>query len=95
MADEIGKMQTARTRVIDSEGRSSRSSIDSAAGSSSPAAKSRNPSAAVVDSPNGPPPGSMDFVYLKNVLLQFLEQKDRKHQVQLIPVLGMLLHFDR
>ena len=95
MADEIGKMQTAKIRVIDSEGRSSRSSIDSAAHSSSPAAKSRNPSAAVVDAPNGPPPGSMDFVYLKNVLLQFLEQKDRKHQVQLIPVLGMLLHFDR
>ena len=95
MADEIGKMQTARTRVMDSEGRSSRSSIDSAARSGSPAAKSRNPSAAVVDAPNGPPPGSMDFVYLKNVLLQFLEQKDRKHQVQLIPVLGMLLHFDR
>ena len=95
MADEMGKMQTAKTRVIDSERRSSRSSIDSAARSSSPAAKSRNPSAAVVDAPNGPAPGSMDFVYLKNVLLQFLEQKDRKHQVQLIPVLGMLLHFDR
>ena len=95
MADEIGKMQTARTRVIDSGGRSSRSSIDSAARSSSPAAKSRNPSAAAVDAPPGPPPASMDFVYLKNVLLQFLEQKDRKHQVQLIPVLGMLLHFDR
>ena len=95
MADEIGKVQAARTKVINSEGRSSRSSIDSAARSSSPAAKSRNPSAALVDAPNGPPPGSMDFVYLKNVLLQFLEQKDRKHQVQLIPVLGMLLHFDR
>lgn len=37
----------------------------------------------------------MDFVYLKNVLLQFLEQKDKNHQKQLIPVLGMLLHFDR
>ena len=33
--------------------------------------------------------------YLKNVLLQFLEQKDKKHQMQLIPVLGMLLHFNR
>lgn len=37
----------------------------------------------------------MDYVYLKNVLLQFLEQKEKKHQMQLIPVLGMLLHFDR
>ncbi|RMZ77497.1 hypothetical protein DV738_g4448, partial [Chaetothyriales sp. CBS 135597] len=38
---------------------------------------------------------AIDFVYLKNVLLQFLEQKDKTHQRQLIPVLGMLLHFDR
>lgn len=37
----------------------------------------------------------MDFVYLKNILLQFLEQKDKKLQMQLVPVLGMLLHFDR
>jgi hypothetical protein len=37
----------------------------------------------------------MDYVYLKNVLLQFLEQRDKKHQMQLVPVLGMLLHFDR
>lgn len=39
--------------------------------------------------------GTVDYVYLKNVLLQFLEQKDKGHQRQLIPVLGMLLHFDR
>jgi hypothetical protein len=37
----------------------------------------------------------IDYVYLKNVLLQFLEQKDKKYQQQLIPVLGMLLHFDK
>ena len=37
----------------------------------------------------------MDYVYLKNVLLQFLEQKDKNHQMQLIPVLSMLLHFDK
>lgn len=95
MADEIGKMQTARAKAMDSEAQSSRSSLDSAARLGSPAGKSRTPSAALVDAPNGPPPGSMDYVYLKNVLLQFLEQKDKKHQVQLIPVLGMLLHFDR
>ena len=45
------------------------------------------------DSPASPSTASTD--YLKNVLLQFLEQKDKKHQMQLIPVLGMLLHFDR
>ena len=94
MAHEMGKMQLARTRIIDSEAQSSRSSFDSAAHLGSPG-KSRTPSAALLDAPNGPPPGTMDYVYLKNVLLQFLEQKDRKHQVQLIPVLGMLLHFDR
>jgi chromosome segregation ATPase len=37
----------------------------------------------------------VDYVYLKNILLQFLEQKEKKHQMQLVPVLGMLLHFDR
>lgn len=95
MADEMGKIQTARSKAMDSEAQSSRSSFDSAARLGSPAAKSRTPSAALVDEPNGPPPGAMDYVYLKNVLLQFLEQKDKKHQVQLIPVLGMLLHFDR
>ena len=41
----------------------------------------------------GPKSASTD--YLKNVLLQFLEQKDKKHQMQLVPVLGMLLHFDK
>ncbi|KAK0842920.1 Golgin imh1 [Friedmanniomyces endolithicus] len=38
---------------------------------------------------------SIDYRYLKNVLLQFLEQKEKKHQMQLVPVLGMLLHFDK
>jgi len=37
----------------------------------------------------------IDYVYLKNILLQFLEQREKKHQMQLVPVLGMLLHFDR
>lgn len=38
---------------------------------------------------------SIDFVYLKNVLLQFLEKKDKQHQMQLVPVLSMLLKFDK
>jgi GRIP domain len=38
---------------------------------------------------------SMDYIYLKNVLLQFLEQRDKSNQKQLIPVLGKLLRFDR
>jgi chromosome segregation ATPase len=51
-----------------------------------------------VASPAGTASGSkdgVDYVYLKNILLQFLEQKEKKHQMQLVPVLGMLLHFDR
>jgi chromosome segregation ATPase len=44
---------------------------------------------------NGATNGSMDFVYLKTILLQFLEQRDKKLQAQLVPVLGKLLHFDK
>lgn len=98
MADEIRSIQTAKTKAMDSETQSSRSSSDSTpprAGLGTPAAKTRGGSTPLTDAPNGQAPGAMDYVYLKNVLLQFLEQKDKKHQVQLIPVLGMLLHFDR
>lgn len=95
MAEEISKTQTAKFKAMDSGVHSSRSSLDMPSRLGSPAPKSRNGSAALIDAPNGQPPGAMDYVYLKNVLLQFLEQKDKKHQMQLIPVLGMLLHFDR
>ncbi|KAL6718309.1 Golgin imh1 [Lecanora helva] len=95
MAGEISKIQTAKTKSIDSGVPSSRSSPDATPRLGSPAPKSRTSSAAMVDAPHGQPPGAMDLVYLKNVLLQFLEQKDKKHQMQLVPVLGMLLHFDR
>ncbi|KAL8675860.1 MAG: hypothetical protein Q9186_007546 [Xanthomendoza sp. 1 TL-2023] len=103
MADEIRTMQTGKHRGMDSEAQSSRSSTDSVP------TRARVKSPGRASQANGPSispgarPGlaseaavsSMDFVYLKNVLLQFLEQKDRNHQKQLIPVLGMLLHFDR
>ena len=91
-------MQTAKVKTMDSEGQSSRSSLDSMPTRpriSSPAPKSRTGSAAICDSSNGQAAVPIDYVYLKNVLLQFLEQRDKKHQMQLIPVLGMLLHFDR
>ena len=94
MADEISKIQAAKAKA-GPEGPSSRTSIDSSPRVGSPAPSSRTGSATLTNAPNGQPPGTMDYVYLKNVLLQFLEQKDKKHQVQLIPVLGMLLHFDR
>lgn len=98
MADEIRTIQSARPKAIDSQAQSSRSSIDSNLSRTrlgSPAPKSRASSRALVDSANVQGAAPIDFVYLKNVLLQFLEQKDKKHQQQLIPVLGMLLHFDR
>lgn len=98
MADEIRTIQTAKTKAIDSETQSSRSSSDSTrprARLGSPAPKNTTGSASHLEGANGQAPGPMDYIYLKNVLLQFLEQKDKKHQVQLIPVLGMLLHFDR
>lgn len=98
MADEIRTIQSAKSKAIGSDTQFSRSSTDSnvpRARLGSPAPKSRAGSGALIDSANGPGTAPIDFVYLKNVLLQFLEQKDKKHQQQLIPVLGMLLHFDR
>jgi chromosome segregation ATPase len=45
---------------------------------------------------NGATTGQMDYVYLKTILLQFLEQKDKKRQADLVKtVLGQLLHFDQ
>ncbi|KAJ9131725.1 Golgin IMH1 [Pleurostoma richardsiae] len=38
---------------------------------------------------------SADAMYLKTIMLQFLEQKDNKLRAQLVPVLGKLLKFDR
>lgn len=77
------------------EPQSSRSSMDSSTARSrmvSPPAKGTSTPTST-DGANGQAVASTD--YLKNVLLQFLEQKDKKHQMQLIPVLGMLLHFNR
>ena len=94
MADEISKLQTPKAKTSSGE-QSSRSSLESAVRVGSPAPSTRTGPSKVMSTPNGQAPGVMDYVYLKNVLLQFLEQKDKKHQMQLIPVLGMLLHFDR
>lgn len=83
MSDEL---RAVKARVPDSTGQSSRSSIES----------SRSRLASPTPKPGGSGAGeAIDYVYLKNVLLQFLEQRDKKYQQQLIPVLGMLLHFDK
>ncbi|KAH0844352.1 hypothetical protein AYO21_00821 [Fonsecaea monophora] len=88
---------------VDSNAPSSRTSIDSAnARSPTPKERILSTTTSRSETPNtttgapaGLSQGTVDYVYLKNVLLQFLEQKDKGHQRQLIPVLGMLLHFDR
>ena len=90
-------VQTAKAKV-DSGHTSPRSSLDSGpsrAKVGSPGLRTQNGGSTRGDQANGQPLAVADYVYLKNVLLQFLEQKDKKHQMQLIPVLGMLLHFDR
>ena len=98
MTDELRIVQSTKTKALDSQLQSPRSSIDSTlsrAKVSSPGPSSRTNSTFHDAGPNGHPIPSVDYVYLKNILLQFLEQRDKKHQMQLIPVLGMLLHFDR
>ncbi|KAK5276047.1 Golgin imh1, partial [Cryomyces antarcticus] len=88
MADEL--------RAAKSSVQSSRSSLDSTRVNSPAPAKSRNGSlATMAGAPGAEPAAPVDYVYLKNVLLQFLEQRDKRLQMQLVPVLGMLLHFDR
>lgn len=94
MADEMKNVQTAKARAMDSEIQSSRSSLESAPVRARLVSLGPKNDSPMADSVKGQTPVSMDYVYLKNVLLQFLEQKDRKRQAQLIPVLGMLLHFD-
>ncbi|EFE38997.1 hypothetical protein TRV_06360 [Trichophyton verrucosum HKI 0517] len=94
LASDLKASQLPNKRGIDSGNRSPRSSLESARqrGVTSPppgTGSGRNGSITRNDTPT-----PIDYVYLKNVLLQFLEQKDRNHQKQLIPVLGMLLHFD-
>ncbi|KAL1867376.1 Golgin imh1 [Paecilomyces lecythidis] len=96
LTDEVRSAQTS-TRGLDSNTQSSRSSIDSGSrkGVVSPPPRDRNLSVSRSQTPTGPAAPAIDYIYLKNVLLQFLEQKDKNYQKQLIPVLGMLLHFDR
>ena len=98
LTDELRSIQVVKTKATDVGVHSSRSSLDSGPsrfGLNSPTPNSRASSTTLLDGPNGHPATSIDYVYLKNILLQFLEQKDKKLQTQLIPVLGMLLHFDR
>ncbi|TKA33898.1 hypothetical protein B0A49_13645 [Cryomyces minteri] len=88
--------ESQQLRAAKSSVQSSRSSLDSTRVNSPAPAKSKNGSLATMAGALGAEPAApVDYVYLKNVLLQFLEQRDKRLQIQLVPVLGMLLHFDR
>lgn len=67
----------------------------SASSVSSPSGRSSMESSRSGTPTNGAAAGAPDTVYLKTILLQFLEQKDNKLRAQLVPVLGKLLRFDR
>ncbi|KAH0543718.1 hypothetical protein FGG08_002034 [Glutinoglossum americanum] len=94
LADELRPIQSAKIKGFGSEAQSSRSSLDSSPSRSDPTPKRKDPALSGSDTPKGRMVNAMDYVYLKNVLLQFLEQKDKKLQQMLIPVLAQLLHFD-
>jgi hypothetical protein len=82
------ELRSLKVRGPDPNAQSSRTSVDSSRSRiASPTPKAGSTSSQASD--------AIDYVYLKNVLLQFLEQRDKKYQQQLIPVLGMLLHFDK
>lgn len=93
-SEELRTQRTLRTRHVESEAPSSRSSIESSlAGRVTSPTFGREPPRLMHGS--APTAQAIDYVYLKNVLLQFLEQKDKSHQMQLVPVLSLLLHFDK
>lgn len=81
---EFKALQARQAKLSSSDVSSSRTSIDSS--------RALSPGGAM----NGAAPGGMDYVYLKTILLQFLEQKDKKRQADLVKtVLGQLLQFDK
>ncbi|QIW95373.1 hypothetical protein AMS68_000891 [Peltaster fructicola] len=88
MAEELRTLQTTSKRQASVQ--SSRSSMERV---TSPGP--RSPAISTPSTTIGKTDQAVDYVYLKNILLQFLEQKEKRHQMQLIPVLGMLLHFDK
>lgn len=110
LSEETKKLQEGALRrgsvrpagVVDNGPQSSRTSVESARSPAPPLIRgastnrSETPTGVAAAGNNvGLSQGTVDYVYLKNVLLQFMEQKDKAHQRQLVPVLAMLLHFDR
>ena len=97
MADEVKSIQQ-KSKPKDSQDYSARSSVDSSRPQSretitSPTKLAAHTPSGSTHTINGQPAISTDYV--KNFFLQFLEQKDKKIQMGLVPVLAMLLHFDK
>ncbi|KAJ5110511.1 hypothetical protein N7532_001046 [Penicillium argentinense] len=89
--------EDVRLRGSPSGRQSSRSSMDSGSrrGLASPVGKERSVSIQRSETPiDARSAKEIDYMYLKNVLLQFMEQKDKNYQKQLVPVLAKLLHFE-
>lgn len=86
MADELRNLQAANRARQGGSATPSRSSVESSR-VTSPAPRTSIGTAASSEA-------GVDYAYLRNVLLQFLEQKDKKFQLQLVPVLGKILKFD-
>jgi hypothetical protein len=82
----VRSIKTVRAKALENEhGRSgSRTSIESTRSST----RAMSPKPGTVQHP------SIDLVYLKNVLLQFMELKDKTQQRQMVPALKMLLDLD-
>ncbi|CAK4034130.1 hypothetical protein D0863_07982 [Lecanosticta acicola] len=84
MAEELKTLRSMGNKQRPGSGTPSRSSVDSSR-VTSPVPRG-NTQAASKD-------GGPDLGYLRTVLLQFLEQREKKYQMQLVPVLGQLLQF--
>lgn len=76
----VEDLRIARTKQSSNSVQSSRSSRDSAR--------------VMSPGPNGSPAGDPDLKYLREVLLTFMKLSEKKHQLQYVPVLKQLLHFD-
>nr|POF13205.1 golgin imh1 [Quercus suber] len=88
MSEELRALQATKTLRQGSMQSSDRSSMET---TTSPRLSSPGPRAPTANGSAAP----VDTMYLKNILLQFLEQKEKKHQLQLVHVLGQLLHFSK
>ena len=92
MAEELRSLQTSG-KLRQGSIQSTRSSLDSSR-VMSPVSRASN-GTPLAGANDGGRPGEADYFYLKNVLLQFMQQKEKKHQMQMIHPLGQLLHFDK